>query len=56
MQSVSRMRAGNAFLGKGLSPVLYSGPKCTTMKAIWLDLKLAFSAIGIPGIATALKR
>jgi len=36
--------------------VLYPDRKRTTIKAIWLDLKLIFSAIGISGIAKAMKR
>lgn len=42
--------------GTGCALVLYPHQKRTTLQTIWLDIKLIFTAIGIDGIARAMKR
>jgi len=52
-------RFGEVYLSddrKACALVLYPDRKRTTIKAIWLDLKLIFFAIGISGISKAMKR
>ena len=36
--------------------ILYPHQKTTTLRSIWLDIKLVFQAIGISGIGKAMKR
>jgi predicted N-acetyltransferase YhbS len=41
---------------KACALILYSHQKKTTLKSVWLDMKLIFKAIGLSGVGKTLKR